>query len=125
MMRGDFVTIAVNGDYGKPRPALIVQDSAFAALPSLTVLQVTSDVSDEALIRITVDPTVENGLRKRSQIMVDRLMTVPRAKAGAAFGRLAPDVMTQVDRALCSFLGLNSYAPQAAASERDDFEFVV
>lgn len=108
MKRGDLVTISVNGDYGKPRPALVVQDYAFAALPSVTVLQLTSDIHAEPLIRITVQPDAENGLRKPSQVMIDRAMTVPRAKVGSVFGRLDPDTMAAIDAAILRFLGLGA-----------------
>lgn len=106
MKRGDLVTIAVAGDYGKSRPALVVQDDAFSLLPSVTVLQLTSDIRDEHMIRITVQPDAENGLRKPSQIMVDRAMTVPSAKAGPVFGHMDGDTMTEVDVALGRFFGL-------------------
>ena len=66
MTRGDLVAIALTGDYGKPRPALLVQADAFAALPSVTVLPVTSEVSGEHLVRITVRPSRQNGLRSTS-----------------------------------------------------------
>ena len=35
MQRGQFVTVATSGDYGKPRPALVVQSDLFAELPSV------------------------------------------------------------------------------------------
>lgn len=44
MNRDDLVTIPVGGDYGKPRPALVVQADEFDAIPSVTVLRLTSDV---------------------------------------------------------------------------------
>ncbi|MFA1623247.1 type II toxin-antitoxin system PemK/MazF family toxin [Rhizobium mongolense] len=108
MKRGDLVTFAVSGDYGKPRPALIVQDDAFAELPSVTLLQITSDVHDEHLIRITVQPDDGNGLLKPSQVMVDRTMTVPRSKTGAVLGRLDSNTMAIVDAAMARFFGLGS-----------------
>jgi len=47
MQRGDVVTVAAAGDYGKPRPALIVQADLFnAAHPSVTVLPLTSTIVD-------------------------------------------------------------------------------
>jgi mRNA interferase MazF len=52
--RGDLVTIAVGGDYGKPRPALVIQADAFAGLTSVTVLRLTSDLGQEGLVRLTV-----------------------------------------------------------------------
>ncbi len=106
MRRGDLVTIAVAGDYGKPRPALVVQADVFAGLPSVTVLQLTSDVHEAHLVRVTVTPTEANGLREVSQVMIDRAMTVPRTKVGQVFGSLsAPDMMV-VDRAMVGFFSL-------------------
>ncbi|WP_152048605.1 type II toxin-antitoxin system PemK/MazF family toxin [Aureimonas psammosilenae] len=108
MKRGDLVTIAVSGDYGKPRPALVVQDDAFADLPSVTVLQLTSDVHEEYAIRITIEPDANNKLRKLSQIMVDRAVTVPRGKTGAVFGHLDLRTMPMVDAAMCRFFGFGA-----------------
>jgi mRNA interferase MazF len=108
MKRGDLVTIVVNGDYGKPRPAFILQSDAFELLPSVTVLQITSDVHDEHLARITVNPSLENGLRERSQVMIDRAMTVPRTKVGRVFGHLDNETITNINKAVVLFLGLGA-----------------
>jgi mRNA interferase MazF len=105
--RGDLVTIAVGGDYGKPRPALVVRADVFLALPSVTVLRLTSDIGAEHLVRVTVTPTAENGLAFVSQVMVDKAVSVPREKVGAAFGRLDESTMQAVGTALAGFLGLN------------------
>jgi len=110
MKRGDLVTIVVSGDYGKPRPAIIVQSDAFAQLPSVTVLQLTSDVHDEHLARITINPSAGNGLRQRSQVMVDRAMAVPRTKVGQVFGHLDAETITDINRAMARFLGLEASA---------------
>ena len=110
MKRGDLVTMAVGGDYGKPRPALVIQADAFAALPSVTVLRLSSDVIPANLMRLTVEPSPENGLRLRSQIMIDKAVSVPREKIGEAFGRLDGDTMTAVSRALVAFFGLEGAA---------------
>lgn len=107
MKRGDLVTIAISGDFGKPRPALVVQADVFADLPSVTVLQLTSDVHTEHLVRITVQPSAGNGLRHPSQVMIDRAMTVPRMKVGPVFGRLEDAGMLAVSRALAVFLGFD------------------
>jgi len=107
LKRGDLVTMAVSGDYGKPRPALVIQANAFAVLPSVTVLQLTSDVNDTHLVRITVHPTMTNGLKMVSQIMIDRAMTVPRTKLGPVFGRVDGAVMRSVATGLAAFFGLD------------------
>lgn len=106
MKRGDLVTIAVGGDYGKPRPALIVQADEFEAIPSVTVLRLTSEVHDEPLVRITVQPTPLNGLRVPSQVCVDKAVTVPRARIGPPIGQLDATTLQAVDAALAHFLGL-------------------
>ncbi|KND61499.1 Growth inhibitor [Candidatus Burkholderia verschuerenii] len=110
MKRGDLVTISVSGDYGKPRPALVVQADVFAVLPSVTVLQLTSEIHDEHLVRITVQPSAGNCLRKPSQVMIDRAMTVPCTKVGPVFGRLDDTGMLTVSRALVWFFGLDGLA---------------
>jgi mRNA interferase MazF len=104
--RGDLVTIAVSGDYGKPRPALVVQDDAFDAHPSITVLPLTGELHDAPLFRVTVDPSKRTGLKKASQVMVDKATTVPRAKLGQRIGSLDAGSMEEVSAALRAFLGL-------------------
>ena len=99
------MTVALPGDYGKARPALVIQSDLFAEHPSVTLLPVTSELRDAPLFRVGVVSTPENGLRKPSQIMVDKAHTVAREKVGAAFGRLDNGTMVAVNRALALFLG--------------------
>jgi mRNA interferase MazF len=106
MKRGDIVTVAMSGDFGKPRPALIVQADRFIGHTSITVLLMTSDLHDAPELRITVKPTPESGLRQPSQIMVDRTMTAPRAKIGRRIGRVDRDTLRAVNRSLAMFLGI-------------------
>lgn len=106
MKRGDLVTIAVAGDYGKPRPALVIQSDAFALHPSVTILLLTGEIHDAPLLRILVEPGTDTGLRKPSQIMVDKAMTVPRGKVGITIGRVPPATLTKVSQALAAFLEL-------------------
>lgn len=106
MKRGDFVTIALQGDLGKPRPALVVQADPFEALATVAVLPVTSTLVDAPLMRITVEPDARNGLSKASQVMVDKVVTVRRDKVGPAFGAASDELMVAVGRALAVFLGV-------------------
>lgn len=108
MKRGDLVTIAVSGDYGKPRPALVVQDDAFGMLGSVTVLRLTSELHDWPVFRVSVKPTHGNGLKVASQVMVDKAVSVPRERVGKVIGRLDEATMRNVDRALATFLGLGA-----------------
>jgi mRNA interferase MazF len=105
MKRGDLVTVALQGDLGKPRPALVIQSDLFDAHPSVTILPVTSELRDAPLFRILVNPTELNGLAKPSQIMVDKLQSIAREKIGEVFGRLDDETMLAVNRALAVFLG--------------------
>ena len=105
MRRGDLVTIALPGAYGKPRPALIIQSDLFDEHPSMTILPVTGQLRDTPLFRVSVEPDAGNGLRKRSQVMIDKAQTVPREKLGEPFGRLDDATMLAVTRALAVFLG--------------------
>jgi mRNA interferase MazF len=106
MSRGEFVTIAMQGDFGKPRPALIIQSELFNAHATVTVLPVTSTLVDAPLLRITVQPSSENGLQKPSQVMVDKAMTVKLDKVGPAIGRIDPEAMLEIERCLAVFLGI-------------------
>lgn len=101
MMRGDFVTIAMQGDFGKPGPALVIQADQFGEHTTVTVLPVTSTLVAAPLLRISVRPSLENGLRKPSQTM-----TVQRDKIGQAFGRIKVDALVEVERCLAVFLGI-------------------
>ena len=106
MKRGDLVTVALQGDYGKPRPALIIQSDFFADAPSLMVLPVTSELRDVPLFRIAIDPSPANGLRMRSEIMIDKAQTISRDKIGAVIGHLESRAMVETNRLLALFLGL-------------------
>jgi len=104
--RGDLVTVALQGDYGKPRPALVVQADRFAEVGSIVILPITSTLVDAPLLRLPVEPSSGNGLRAPSQIMLDKPMTVKADKIGPSFGQLDDATMVSVNRLLALFLGL-------------------
>ena len=106
MKRGDVVVAAAPDDYGKPRPYLVVQADHFAAHPSTTLLMITTALQSTPLFRITIDPSPRNGLRRISQVAVDKVVTLPSARIAAAIGALDPEQMLRVTRALASWLGI-------------------
>ncbi len=106
MRRGDLVTVAVSGDFGKPRPALVIQADAFADHATVTVLLLSSALVEAPLLRFTIVPDATNGLRLPSQIMIDKTMTVMRVKIRQAFGRLNAEALLEVERRLAVFLGI-------------------
>lgn len=105
-MRGALVTVAVQGDFGKPRPALVIQADRFNEHASVTILPVSSTLLAAPLLRVTLAPSAENGLQKPSQVMIDKAMTVKRDKLGPAFGRIGADALVEVERCLAVFLGI-------------------
>ena len=70
MRRGDLVTIVLQGAYGKPRPALIIQSDLFSAHPSVTIIPITSELRDTPLFRVPVRYGESTGLRKPSEVTV-------------------------------------------------------
>ena len=107
MKRGDLVIVALPGDYGKPRPALVVQADLFNEThTSATVVPVTSTLVDAPLFRLTVEPSPGTGLRSLSQLMVDKITTVPRARIAQTIGRLEDDLLLRVSRALALWVGI-------------------
>jgi mRNA interferase MazF len=105
--RGDIHIAAARGLYtGKPRPVVIVQDDRFDATASVTVCPLTTNATEAPLTRITVGATAATGIEQPSQIMVDKVTTVPRANVRDRLGRLADADLVRLDRALVVFLGL-------------------
>ncbi len=107
MRRGEVVIVAAAGDYGKPRPAVIVQTDAFPeSRASVVICQMTSEVVEAPNFRVTIDPSEKNGLRARSQIMADKPATVRRARIGQSIGRLDDSDVGRLNIALAFVMGL-------------------
>lgn len=107
MSRGDICIAAARGAYtDKPRPVVVVQDDRFDATASITVCPLTTNEVQAPLSRITVEPTAVTGIVQPSQIMVDKITTMPRANVRDRLGRLEDSDLIRLDRALLVFLGL-------------------
>ena len=106
MRRGDVVTVAAAGDYGKPRPAVIVQTDA---LPiehaSVVVCQMTSERSEAPDFRVTIEPSHNNGLRVISQLMADKPVTIRRERVGRKIGHLDDKDISRLNIALAFVMG--------------------
>jgi mRNA interferase MazF len=108
MRRGDVVTVAASGDYGKPRPAIVVMaESLLEAHPSVILCQLTSTINELADFRVAIEPTVENGLRSRSDIMTDKPITVRKERVGSIIGHLDQTDIQRLNAALAFALGLS------------------
>jgi mRNA interferase MazF len=107
MRRGDIWTVSGGKDYaGKPRPVVIVQDDSFDGTDSITVCAFTTDETDAPLFRLPVEPNERNGLRTGCRMMVDKITTVPKSKAGTRIGRLDDEDILRLNQAVLVFLGL-------------------
>lgn len=107
MKRAEIWTVAGGRDYaGKPRPAVILQDDAFAVTASITLCPLTSLAVDAPLIRLPIEPTKQNGLHVVSHLMVDKITTVSKSKLQKRVGKLSADDIIRLNRAVLMFLGL-------------------
>ena len=117
MKRGAIWTVSGGMDYaGKPRPVVIVQDDSFDATDSITICAFTTDPTDAPLFRLTVEPNERNGLRSPSRLMVDKITTVPKSKAGERIGRLDDEDVVRLNQAVMVFLGL-AVSPRTGRKE--------
>jgi mRNA interferase MazF len=107
MHRGDIVTVAAPGDYGKPRPAVVIQgDVLNRDARSTIVALMTSHLQDAPLLRLTLKPSAENGLKVPSQVQVNRLLSLPSEKVGPTIGRLLDREIVELNRLLAVVIGL-------------------
>jgi mRNA interferase MazF len=110
MKRGDVVLVSLPGEYGKTRPAVVVQNDEVADIfRSCTLLLMTSELVDGSLYRLTLVPTAENGLDRTTQIQVDKIVSPPKTKLRGPIGRLTQEQMRDIDLALLRHLDIRGY----------------
>lgn len=100
------MVVSARGAYtGKPRPALVVQSDTFNAThASVTLCPITSEVIDADLFRISVAAGNRTGLERPSQVMVDKIVTVPRSAITRTVGRSSDAELAAVSVALAHWL---------------------
>ncbi len=107
MNRGDLVTIAIQGDFGKPRPALVIQSDVFSDIhETVTVALLSSRIVQAPIFRLNVAPDDRNGLTKECQIQIDKIMSIRKERIGSTIGKLDDTMLVRVNRALALWLGL-------------------
>ena len=103
--RGDVVVCAFQGDYGKPRPAVVVQSDLFNEThASMTLCPITSELIDAHFFRVSIESNEVNGLKIRSQIMVDKIVSIQKDKIKQKIGRLTDTELDLVQSALQMWL---------------------
>jgi len=106
--RGAIVVVAARGPYtGKPRPAVVVQSDLFNPThASITVCPITSDIADAPLFRLTLPPSPRTGLKRVSQVMIDKVVSVPRDSITGEIGECDAGELETVDEGLRRWLDL-------------------
>jgi len=105
--RGELWTASAGqGDAGKPRPVLIIQDDRFDSTDSITLCPLTTSAADIPLLRIPLQPSKTNGLTAPSSIMIDKITTAHRSKLGQRIGKVSTTEMLQLKRGLLVYLGM-------------------
>jgi mRNA interferase MazF len=108
MQRGDIVTCVLSGDYGKPRPAVIVQSNLFNPThKSIVVCPITSHLVESPLFRLLLAPNKLTGITMVSQIMIDKITAIKFEKIARKIGRLSFNEILKLDEAL-KCIGLQS-----------------
>ena len=108
MTRGAIVVMAARGAYtSKPRPAVVVQANVFNRdHSSVTVCPITSECEDAPIFRITLPSGGRTGLTSVSQVMVDKVVSIPREAIGRQIGFCDPVYVDAIDEALRVWLAL-------------------
>ena len=121
MKRGDIFSVSVPGDYGKPRPAVILQTNALndVNFASVLVCPMTSHLVDAPLFRLNLKPSKANGLRKESQLMVDKVQAISVSRIGKLMGKVDSKTMKKVNQSIAFVLGLGESSNCQALCHRD------
>lgn len=107
LKRGNVVVMVVPGELGRPHPAIIVQaDELGDATTTILVCPLSSDIQPSAHLRPVIEPTADNGLRIRSQMMTEKLLALRRDRVRQVIGAIDPETVNRLDRALLIVLGL-------------------
>ncbi len=105
MKRGDFVTVVTAGDYGKPRPAIIIQSDFIIDTDSVLVCLITTTSRVAPLYRLPVASMLFTGLRAPSQIMVEKIVAVRKERC-VPIGHADPATMLALGRLLAFVVGI-------------------
>ena len=109
--RGDIVLTVLSGDYGKPRPALVIQSDLFNEThASFVVCPISSELTGLTAFRVHLPASEATGLRVESEVMVDKMTAARRERVRRRIGRAHRVQLLAVDSALRLWLGLGSKA---------------
>ncbi len=109
--RGEVYLVSFDPTLGaeikKTRPALVIQNDVANRWSPITIVAAISSRPDEPVYPtdVRVDPP-EASLRAASVVLLNQLRSIDRRRLVRRLGRLRPDTIKRVDRALRISLGL-------------------
>ncbi|MGB3581255.1 MAG: type II toxin-antitoxin system PemK/MazF family toxin [Roseiarcus sp.] len=106
MRRGDLVTVSAPRDCGKPRPAVVIQSDWLTATDSVLVARLTRALGAAPLYRLAIEPSQLNGLKAPSQVMIDKIVAIPRKKCGSVMGDLNESERIALNHMLAVIVGI-------------------
>ncbi|CAK6580986.1 type II toxin-antitoxin system PemK/MazF family toxin [Rickettsia helvetica] len=102
--KGYIIACVISGDYGKPRPAVVVQSHLHKNHPSITVCPLTTDLIGAPTFRPLLTPTELNGLNLESHIMVDKISAIRSDKIQKKIDELSPEQLEELIEAIKSWM---------------------
>jgi len=113
--KGDIVIVKFpfllkeQGEIQKGRPALVIShDIARRRFTDVVLAAITSQMPDTIMdLEIILDPVESTGLKKKSLLRLDFIMTVPSDLISRKIGKISNDIIADVDMKLRLQFGLN------------------
>jgi mRNA interferase MazF len=106
--RGEVITVASGGDYGKPRPAVVIQTDRLTVTDTVLVCLMSSTIIEAPLHRLTLAAGKETGLRVKSQIMADKIMAIRKSRCGPPIGRIDSITLSALGKLLAFVTGVEN-----------------
>ncbi|HME21738.1 MAG TPA: type II toxin-antitoxin system PemK/MazF family toxin [Acetobacteraceae bacterium] len=107
MKRGDIVTVALQGDYGKPRPAVVIESDMIPPSDSILVCPISSTLHESGPFRRQmIEASATTGRHASSQIMVDKVTAVRRSRCGRVIGVLDRTALRELTGKVAALIGV-------------------
>ena len=85
---------------------MVVQSDWLPATDSVLVALLASELVNAPLYRLTIEPSDANGLKTPSQVMIDKIVAIPREKCGRVIGRLNEGERIALNHMLAVVVGI-------------------
>lgn len=109
--RGDVVWVdfgdTVGSEQGGIRPAVVIQnEKGNQHSPCLIVAIMTSRNKKPMITHVSVNPSIETGLKKPTITMMEQVRTIDKSRILGWSGRLGEGIMESIDKAIAVSFGL-------------------